>query len=112
MQSTIAKKGTFGYTLRAMTDSDILAFIDFTNECASLEKSVDSITLDEFMDWHHNPMNHDRDTLAFLTNEDGSERKIIGDMNIGVKPSDTRAWGWMHVHPGYRNNGVGSALYA
>jgi len=112
MQSTIAKKGTFGYTLRTMTDSDIPAFIDYTNECASLEKSVDSITLDEFMDWHHNPMNHDRETLAFLTDEDGSEGKIIGDMNIGMNPPDTRAWGWMHVHPDYRNNGVGSALYA
>src|SRR5213076_2579633 len=104
MQSTIEKKGTFGYTLRAMTDDDIPAFVDYVNECASLEKSVDSTTLEEHTEWHHDPTNHDRVTLAFLRNEDGNEGRVIGDVSFAVRPLDTRAWGWMHVHPDYRNN--------
>jgi len=108
----MGKKGTFGYALRAMTESDIPALVDYTNECAALEKVLDSTTLEEYKQWHTSPSNYDRETLAFLTNDDGSEGRIVGQMNVGINPADTRAWGWMHVHPDYRNNGVGRALYA
>lgn len=111
MHATIEKKGTFEYTLRPMTEGDLPALVDYLNECASLENSVDSVSLEEHLDWYHSPSNHDRETLALLANEDGSEGRIIGELSIGIKPPDTRAWGWMHVHPNYRNNGVGSALY-
>lgn len=111
MQSVSEREYTFTYTVRPLAESDIPAYIDYVNECASLEKAVDSISLDEWVEWWNSPMNHDRLTLAFLTNEDGSEGRIIGDMSLGMNPPDTRTWGWIHVLPDYRNNGIGNTLY-
>jgi mycothiol synthase len=95
-----------------MADSDIEAVVEYINDCAALEPAIDSITTEEFLEWYKRPSNEDHETLAFLTKEDGSESRIIGDMNFSMHPPDTRSWGWLHVHPDYRNNGVGSALYA
>jgi mycothiol synthase len=112
MQSTAEKKSTFRYTLRPLVDADIPAFVDFRNECARLEEAVEPVSLEEWTEWHHSPMNDDHDTLAFLTKDDGSEGKIIGHMVFELHPGDTRSSGWMHVHPDYRNRSLGSALYS
>ncbi|MEO8289118.1 MAG: GNAT family N-acetyltransferase [Chloroflexota bacterium] len=111
MQSTAGKKSTFAYSIRPLVESDIPAFIDHTNECARLEEAVEAVTLEEWVEWYNSPMNADHQTLALLTNGDGSEGPIVGTMSIEVRPEDTNAWSWLHVHPDYRDNGVGSALY-
>jgi mycothiol synthase len=110
-QQDAPHKRAFKFTLRPLVESDAEAYIAYSNECASLEKAMEPITLDKWLEWHHNPMNNERITLAFLQNEDGSEARIIGEEGFNIRPPDTRAWGWMHVHPDYRLNGVGTALY-
>jgi mycothiol synthase len=112
MQSIEEKKGTFAFTIRPMADSDVHASIEYVNECSSREKWLDTISEEEFLQWLASPMNNDHESIAFLTNEDGSEGRIIGNVSFGIHPPDTRSWGWFHVHPDYRNKGVGSALYA
>lgn len=112
MQTNIDKQSTFTYTLRPLVESDIPAFVAFLNECAALEKAVEPIGLDEWVEWHHNPMNHELNTLALLQDESGREGRIIGNVSFEMNPPDTRSWGWLHVHPDYRNNGVGNSLYA
>jgi len=112
MQSIAEKKKAFAFTLRPLADSDMPAYVDYINECAAREKAMEPITLDELLQWHNSPTRDEHETLAFLTNDDGSEGRIIGDMSFGIHAPDTHSWGWMHVHPDYRNNGVGSALYA
>ena len=109
---TAEKKNTFAYSIRPMAESDIEATVEYINECAALETAVESVTLEEFLQWHNRPSNDDHETLAFILDEEGNEVRIIGDMNLSIHPPDTRCWGWLHVHPDYRNNGVGSALYA
>ncbi len=114
MQTTsdLEKKSKCTYTLRPLREADIPAFVEYANECAGLEEAVEPISLSEWSEWYHNPMNHDKDTLAFLTNQDGSEGRIIGNLVFGRHPGETRSWGWMYVHPDYRKNGLGNALYA
>lgn len=112
IQTGTTKKSAFAYTLRPLAESDIPAFIAFNNECARLEEAVEPVTLDEWVEWYHNPMNHEHNTLAVLQDEAGGEGRIIGNSSFGMNPPDTRSWGWLHVHPDYRNNGVGTALYA
>jgi mycothiol synthase len=112
MYSAIEKESTFAYLLRPMGEEDIERFVDFSNECAARENVIDSITLEEFTEWHHNPTNRDKVTLALLTDEDAGEGKIIGAMSFAIFPPIMRSRGWLfHVHPDYRDNGVGSALY-
>jgi mycothiol synthase len=112
MQSVAEKKKAFAFTLRPLAESDIPAFIDYVNECAAREKAVEATTLEEFLQWYRSPTNEEHETLAFLTNGDGTEGRIIGEVGTTLRPGDTRSWAWMHVHPDYRNKGVGSALYA
>jgi mycothiol synthase len=112
MQSIAEKKKAFAFALRTLADGDIPACVDYINECAALEKAMEPITLEEFLQWHNSPTSDDHETLAFLTNEDGREGRIIGDVSFSIHSPDTHSSGWMHVHPDYRNNGVGSALYA
>jgi mycothiol synthase len=109
METTVE---TFVFTVRPITEADYPALVDFLNECAAQEEAVDSITLEEAMTWYRDPRNNSHETLAFAVNEDGSEGKLIGDVDVGYYEGDHRAWGWMHVHPDYRNRGVGRALYS
>ena len=96
-----------------MNEDDIERFVDFTNECASLENVIESITLEEFTEWHYSPANRDKMTLALLAGKDGGEGKVIGAVSFAIFPPIMRSRGWLlHVHPDYRNNGVGKALYA
>lgn len=101
----------FTYTLRPVREDDFPAYVDFLNECAVLEPAVESISLDEASNWFHDPNNNDHDTLAFLTNADGSEGRIVATTVLGYKPGFPHAQGWMHVHPDYRLKGLGRALY-
>ena len=82
MQSMETKGKTFAYTLRPLVEQDIPAFVDYINECASLEKAVDPTSLEEHLEWHSNPMNRDQQILALFTSEDGSEGKIIGSIDL------------------------------
>ena len=47
-----------------------------------------------------------------MLNDDQSEGKLIGFLSIMQNPGDYRAWCSMHVHPYYRNHGLGRALFA
>jgi mycothiol synthase len=141
----VDSQGTFTYILRPLVERDIPDFVSFINECASLEKAVEPVTLDEWVEWYHNPTNRERYILALLRNdtsnetpgvdpqagqylgddeerqerdarqdasEGGGQGRIIGYFGFGINPPDTKSWGWLHVHPAYRNHGLGSALYA
>jgi mycothiol synthase len=84
----------------------------FVSECRELEKDiVDGATEAEIRRWFHNPINYGRNLLAFALNEDGSEGWVIGDAEYSHSPGIDHAWAYMHVHPGYRLQGVGTALY-
>jgi mycothiol synthase len=114
----------FKYSIGDLSENDLPALVDFFNECERLEPMDESITLGEFTDWYHNPMNHslylparlDDDSTVERDTADGGPRggegKIIGCIEFTAHPSHTHASGWFYVHPHYRNAGLGRALYA
>jgi mycothiol synthase len=96
-----------------MEDSDLPALVDANNEWAALEPdAVDSVSLGEAEEWHNSPINHEVNVLAFATNAAQNESKLIGLASFRKEPTDDRAWCFFHVHPDYRNHGVGAALFA
>jgi mycothiol synthase len=112
MPGTAEETKTFRYRIRPLEESDIPALVDFFNETDALEGVTDTSSVGEFTTWYHNPMNTSTYMPAFLLEEDGTEGKLIAQMDFGRRKDDFRGWGWMHVHPHYRNRGVGRALYA
>ncbi|HYO49835.1 MAG TPA: GNAT family N-acetyltransferase, partial [Chloroflexia bacterium] len=102
----------FPYIIRHMRPTDIPALVEFFNENEKLEKTVVAGSVPEFTEWYVSPSNHTLYTLAFALNADGSEGKLVGEMEFIRRGGEDQVMGWMHVHPGYRLNGVGRALYA
>jgi len=100
------------YTIRWMGEADIHAVAQFVKECVELEPDVvDGATETEIRDWFHNPINYGRNLLAFARTESGGEGPVIGNVEYTHSPGIEHAWAWMHVHPAYRLQGIGTALF-
>jgi mycothiol synthase len=112
MTTPTAAKQDLAFTLRLLTENDLPAFVDAVNEWAAREDVLDTTTLSETIEWFHSPLNYEVNVPAFALNDDGSEGKLIGLVSLMQNPGDDRAWCWLHVHPDYRNHGLGNALFA
>lgn len=112
MTTPTAAKQDLAFTLRLLTENDLPAYVAALNEWAALEDVLDTASLSEATEWFHSPLNHQTNVNAFVLNDDQSEGKLIGFVSIMQNPGDDRAWCSMHVHPDYRNHGLGTALFA
>ena len=112
MPTITAEQATkrFNYTLREVDATDLPTIANLSAELEQREPMDQAISLEELKGYYNRPDNHDIIMLAHLANQDGSEGKAIGYLLIQEHGSPD-AWGQVTVHPDYRNNGVGSALY-
>jgi mycothiol synthase len=112
MTTPTSSRQDLAFTLRLMTEEDLPTVVDAINEWSTLEEDViDSASLSEAEEWYHSPLNHEIIVNAFVLNDDKTEGKLVGFATISRHPDDDRAWCSMHVHPDYRNQGLGTALY-
>jgi mycothiol synthase len=106
------EQSTLDYTIRAMTEADIAAVVNFYHELEALEPMGHDLTLEGFTARYHEPDNrYYTRLLAQLTNEDGSEGKLVGYGFILKHDDDDSAVMRLHVLPEYRNHGLGSSIY-
>src|SRR5947209_996364 len=102
MTTSIETPTQLAFSLRPLTEADLPAFVEASNEWATLEDVVDSTSLGEMSDRLQSPMNRETITLAFALNEDGTEGKLIGSSGFEYHPEIGKAWGFkMYVHPDY-----------
>ncbi|HKP54135.1 MAG TPA: GNAT family N-acetyltransferase [Chloroflexia bacterium] len=100
------------YSTRSMSEADIPAVVDFINELEQLEPMGESITHAEYEQEYHRPdsQNFTR-LLVTLLDADGNEARIIGRGLVYKSPSADHAFSRLHIHPNYRNQGIGTRLY-
>lgn len=93
-----------------MAEADVAATVDFLNACEMREPLGEGISLADYRAWLQHPATTSRVYLAVLGSA-AMNRPIIGYIDATPPGADRRAWGYLLVHPDYRERGVGRALY-
>lgn len=102
----------FSYLIRVMSESDLPALTDLINEADAREPMENVRTLAEVKEDYRWPNRDEIYTLAHASSPDGGEGKLIGYLECDKDEGSDMAWAELLVHPDYRNQGVGRALYA
>ncbi len=112
MQNSAIKDSRLNYAVREMTEADIPVLVDFYNALEAAEPTEESYSVAEYERRYHEPdRQHCTRLMAHLTNDDGSEGRLIGYGEVYKPDNVDAAWSRLHVLPEYRGRGIGNTLY-
>ncbi len=103
----------FDYIIKPVTEADLPALADFINDLEAREPRYHGSSVAELTRLFHQPqMQYTTWYIAHLANPHRSAGLVIGNADFSKRDDDGTAWAELNVHPDYRNQGVGRALYA